>query len=94
MAEERENNQNEPQTPNSQPEGVTPAARDKGIGGDQVNNWGDIANSPGGRQGEGSHPTDMGPPRPNDQHLDGVTRKGETEQEQKNQERDENPPRL
>jgi hypothetical protein len=71
---------------------TTPAAREKGVGGDQMDNRGNLKGSPGGKQGKGSHPTNMGAPNPNPDHLDGYPSKGLTQEEQEKQKRDKNPP--
>lgn len=72
---------------------ITPAAREKGVGGDQMDNRGNLKGSPEGKQGEGSHPTDMGAPNPNPDHLHGEPGLGLTQEEEQNQQRGKNPPR-
>lgn len=93
MADEIKNTKKTTTPPTEQGEGVTPSAREKGVGGDQMDNRGNLKGNPEGKQGKGSHPTDMGAPNPNPDHLHGQPSKGLTQEEQENQERDKNPPR-
>jgi hypothetical protein len=85
-------NQSPPTTGKVKDKGITPAARDKGTGGDQMDNRGNLKGNPEGKQGEGSHPTNMGAPNPNPDHLHGHPGKGLTKQELENQKRDKKPP--
>jgi hypothetical protein len=88
MADEIKNTNEQDTPPTDRVEGLTPSAREKGVGGDQMDNRGNLKGHPEGKQGEGSHPTDMGAPNPNPDHLHGVPSKGLTKEEQENQKRD------
>jgi hypothetical protein len=88
MADQRDDNEDQ-----RLEDDTTPPARERGVGGEQVDNRGNLKGSPEGRQGVGSHPTDMGAPNPNYDELHGVPKKGDTKEERENQQRDKNPPR-
>ncbi len=88
MADEIKNTNEQDTPPTDRVEGLTPSAREKGVGGDQVDNRGNLKGNPEGKQGEGSHPTNMGAPNPNPDHLHGVPSKGLTKEEQENQKQD------